>query len=529
MSTKYVSKKSKVISAKRFRDAFAGQNDKKVGYIFLGKNTEYPDENVIPEIIDTVSDEKRVWDTMIAAKKVIPGDVEFVIPIQRWQANTRYKQYDDTQTLDFLLTETIDGEDIVYPMYVMNFEGNVYKCLCNNVSSFSQVEPTGDFTQNQGFIQTEVGETTCYLWKYMYNVRESNKFFTDVWIPVPYKIEDNKTIYNLSEENLVDGGLNKIVVINRGSGYVHTTLNVNSFLVNSNFLVVSDDINLSSSNVKINMSIIGDGLLPETYITNLDTPTKTIFLSNPTISNGGGSGNTVQILTRVLVEGDGTGITTSVRLRETTEIDKIDVLTGGINFTRANVIIYGSGTDATARAILPPKFGHGYNPAMELGATNVMITQRIGEVDASENNLISTNTSFRQYGLLVNPYKYDADVELQENNANTIISQTTDVTVLSGLPYTLNEKVYQGTIDKPNFYGFVVDQTLETVKLTEVVGNFNQGGILSGETSGVNRPAISIKNPDLKPYAGDVLFAENIIKVERSEGQAEEVKLVFKF
>jgi hypothetical protein len=529
MSTKYVSRKSKVISAKRFRDAFSGQTGRKVGYIFLGKSTEYEDENEVPEIYDTLIDEKKVWDTMIAAKKVVPGDVEFVIPIYRWQVNTRFKQFDDTVPLDSLLSVTADGDDIVYPMYAMNSEGNVYKCLCNNVSSFTQVEPTGDYTQNQGFIQTESGENSCYLWKYMFNVNESNKFLTDEWIPVPFGIDQNKTVYNLSGENLVDGGLNKIITVNRGSGYVHTTVNIESFNQGSQTLTISDDINLSESNIKVNMTVTGEGLLPGTFITNTDTTTKRIFLSTPTISSGGGSNNTYDVLTRVVVDGDGTGITTSVRLRSNTEIDKIDILTGGVGYTRANVTIYGSGTGATARAVLPPKFGHGYNPAMELGATNVMITQRIGEVDASENGLIPTDTSFRQFGLLVNPYKYDSDEELQETQANTVISQTTDLTVLSGLSYTRNEKVYQGNQQNPTFFGYVVSQDLNTVKLTEVVGDFIPGLVLIGATSGVSRPAVSIKFPDLKPYAGDVLFVENFEKVERSDGQAEEVKLVFKF
>jgi hypothetical protein len=620
MSTKYISRKSKIITAKRFRDAFSGSENRKVGYIFLGKNTEYPNENVIPvvvpEINDTVVDEKKVWDTMVAAKKVIPGDVEFVIPIQRWQANTRYKQYDDTQTLDFLLSETVyygvdsviintsginyevgdvltvdNGVGLsanleilevdesgsvtdvtvkfagsyttlptqnlntfssntsnngtgflanltfssvtVYPMYAMNSEGNVYKCLCNNVSSFSQVEPIGDYTQNQGFIQTEVGENTCYLWKYMYNIRESNKFFTNEWMPVPFEIDKNETVYDLNKDNLVDGGLNKIVVTNRGLGYVHSTINVEPFIENTSNLTLLDDITLSSSNIKLNMAVVGTGLLFDTHIIGIDSPTKKIFLSNPTISSGGGLGNTIQVLTRVVVEGDGTGITTSVRLNETTtEVEKIDILTGGINYSRANVTIYGSATEenkATARAILPPKFGHGYNPAMELGSTNVMIVQRIGEVDSTENNYIPTNISFRQYGLLVNPYKYDENEQVQDSEANNIISQTTDITILTGLPYILNEKVYQGPINNPTFYGYVVSQDLNLVRLNETVGNFVLGTVLNGQISNVSRPAVDIKYPDLKPYAGDVLFAENIEKVERSNGQAEEIKLVFTF
>jgi hypothetical protein len=529
MPTKYVSKKSKVISAKRFRDAFSGSESRKVGYVFLGKNTEYVDENVVPEIDDTPINERLVWDTMIAAKKVVPGDVEFVLPIYRWEQNARYKQFDDTQTLDFLLSETTDGDDIVYPMYVINSEGNVYKCLCNNVSGRAQVEPTGDYTQNQGFIQTEVGETSCYLWKYMYNIKESNKFYTNEWMPVPYGISTNQTVYNLSSDNLVDGGLNKIITVNRGTGYVHPVVNVESFVENSQFLTISDDINLQSSNVKVNMLVQGTGILSGTYITDTDAPTKRIFLSRPTIGTGGGTGNTIQVLTRVVVDGDGTGVTTEVRLRANTEVDKIDVLTGGVNYTRATITIYGSGVGATARAVLPPKFGHGYNPVMELGSSNVMITQRIGEVDASENGIISTDTSFRQYGLVVNPYKYNETEELEDAEANTVISQTTDITLLSGAQYTANEKVYQGTLNNQTFSGYVVSQDNETVKLSEVVGVYLNGAILSGETSGISRPSVAIKYPDLQPYAGDVLFAENVEKVERSVGQAEEIKLVFKF
>jgi hypothetical protein len=528
MPTKYVSRKSKVISAKEFRDAFAGSGSRKVGYIFLGKNTEYPNENVVPEIADTVKTEKSLWDTMIAAKKVVPGDVEFVIPIYRWEQNARYKQYDDTQTLDFLLSESQDGDDTVYPMYVMNSEGNVYKCLCNNVSGRTQVEPTGDYTQNDGFIQTESSENTCYLWKYMYNVKGSNKFFTDEWMPVPFEISTNQTVYNLSTDNLVDGGLNKIVTVNRGTGYVHSTINVDSFSINSSNLTISG-IDLESSNVNVNMEVIGTGILSGTYITETDITTNKIFLSNPTITSGGGTGNTIQVVTRVVVEGDGTDVRCSVRLRANGQIDKIDVDTAGINYSRANVFIYGSGSGATARAILPPKFGHGYNPAMELGATNIMITQRIGEVDASENDLVPTDTSFRQYGLLMNPYKYDSITKLDDANANSVISQTTDITVLAGLPYTLDEKVYQGTANNQTFYGYVVSQDNEVVRLSEVVGEYVNGLILFGETSGITRPAVAIKRPDLKPYAGDVLFAENIQKVERSVGQAEEIKLVFKF
>lgn len=72
----------------------------------------------------------------------------------------------------------------VKPMYVMTSERNVYKCLSNNNSIPSTVEPCGDYTSSNGNIATSDG----YIWKYMFNVKPSNRFLTDEWIPVPTSI-----------------------------------------------------------------------------------------------------------------------------------------------------------------------------------------------------------------------------------------------------------------------------------------------------------------------------------------------------
>jgi hypothetical protein len=535
MSSSYVSRKLKVITTKTFRDSFKQIVPKTIGYIFVSKSSEYPDENVVANVVDTVSQEKEIWDNMLLAKKIVPKDIELVIPRYNWTANTRYKQYDDTVPLNNLLTESMDGNEIVYPMYVMNADGDVYKCLCNNVNQRSQVEPIGNFTENDGFIQTETGEGTCYLWKYMYNVKRSNKFLTDEWMPVPYiQANTDYTIYNYGESSTIEGSLNKIVVTNQGSNYFHTTVNVEPFLAATNEIVISDDINLTTSNtINVNMGIFGTGIFEDrTYIVEIDpSKLRTLILSEPTITSGGGnsSSNLISILTRVVIEGDGTETVTSVRLTANNTVDKIDVVNAGINYTRANVTIYGSGTGAEARAVLPPKFGHAYNPAVELGVSNVMFISRIGEIDATENNVIPTNINFRQYGLLVNPYKYDDEEAMTENNSLDIISQTFDLTLLSFSNYTVGEMVYQGSVNNPSFIGYVVSQESNTVKLNNVFKEPILGTLLLGTESGNKNPVVDIKYPDLKPYTGDILFTRNILKVQRSIAQSEEVKLVFQF
>lgn len=527
MATNYISRKLKTETARRFKESFAETGtSSKIGYIYIGKSTAYANDNVASEIFDTVDTEKKIWDQMIAVKRVVPGDVEFVIPLRRWTANTRYMQYDDQCRLDILLSGGTDGNTTIAPMFVINSENNVYKCLCNNVNALSLVEPTGDYTTSDGIIVTETSGNTCYTWKYMYNIRESNKFLTDDWMPVPYPVSNiASNDYNLSANNLIDGGLSKIVVTNSGSNYFHSTLNVAPFFSNSTtrlIEVVGETID--TSKIKINMAVSGSGIAAEAYIVEVFTGNNKILLSDATIGNG----SSINVTTRVVIDGDGTGTITSARLVSNT-ISKIDVLTTGTGYTRANVIIYGSGTSANARAVLPPKFGHGYNPAIELGANNIMIVERIGEVDASENGLIPTDTSFRQYGLLLNPYKYESNVTVNSATANSVVELTTDLTLLAGPQYTLDEYVYQGTLANTTFSGFVVSQTNDVVKLTDVKGSVANGVSLFGQNSATSRPVASVDFPELKPYAGDIVYAENILKVERSLGQAEEIKLVFKF
>jgi hypothetical protein len=534
MANYYLSRKYKTEAAKSFKEVFAKNDNRTVGYIYLSKSTNYANDNVVSTITDTAVNEKSIWDNMIAAKKVFPGDIEYVIPRYVWSANTKYKQYDDTVELDFLLSTTYDENDerIIYPMYVMNTQGDVYKCLCNNVSGLSTVEPTGNYNENDGFIYTadSISDSTGYLWKYLYNVRDSNKFLTDDWMPVPYAIANVSNInYDIGNNNLLDGGLSKIVITSRGEGYTDTTVNVQSFAISSDSIIISDDIDLSSSNIKLNMSVSGQGIIDGTYITGLTTETKTVTLSNPTISAGGGTfANSITFSTRIVIEGDGSGTLTDY-IYANTQISKIEVINSGVGYTRANVIIYGSGTGASARVVLPPKFGHGYNPAVELAANNVMVLSRIGDVDASESGIIPTDVSFRQYGLLTSPIKYGNSSPVDYANANTVISQLSNVTLLSGAEYLQNEQVFQGSPTSKTFEGYVVSQTSTVVKLSNVYGTISVGAPLIGANSSVSRPVVSLQNSEFQPYAGDILYNNNILKVDRSIGQAEEIKLVFQF
>lgn len=518
MALNYTSEKLSLDNAERFKDSF-GDTDPSIQYIFIGNHTPYANESSPPDITETISSEKSVWDKMFAAKRVTANDVELVIPRVNWTANTKYRQYDDTITLSDLITGNTTQN--LKAFYIITSDRNVYKCLSNNFSANSTVEPTGDYSTSNGAISTADG----YIWKYMFNVKSSNKFLNANWIPTPTRSAAASTLtdYNLNDSGVVEGELTTVVISTGGSGYYDTSIGVTAFSTGCTILTVAN-----TSNIAANMTVSGTGIPTGTIISSLDSPNNKITISSAATANGGGTGANLSISTRVYFDGDGTGAAGTATLSNGA-ITKITLTTIGTGYTRSNVFIYGSGSGANVRTILAPKYGHAKNPAKDLLAKNVMVSSQIGQVDSTENGLISVDTSFRQYGLLRNPHKYGQSAKANNSTANSVISQARTLTLTPGSSYSLNEYVYQGAVDNATAYGYVYSQTATQVKITQVKGVFTVGLSLTGVTSGVSRTVVAQTNPEFEPYSGDILYVENAQKTDRQDGQAENIRFVIQF
>jgi hypothetical protein len=505
-------------TAKLWRNAlYNSGNTDPVLYTFIGNHVPYANESSPDSIVDTISTEKTVWDNMYAGKRLTANDIELVIPKVYWSGNTKFRQYDDT--IDYSTLLTANTTQNLKPMYVITTDRNVYKCISNNTSANSTIEPTGDYTTSNGNIATADG----FIWKYMYNVKPSNKFLTTDWIPAP--ISTNQLDYNVNSTDVIDGELASIIVTNAGSNYYNSIVTVSAFATGCSTLQLAN-----TSNVSANMTVSGTGIYTGTYIASVDTLNSKITLSTPVTANGGGTGNNITISTRVYIYGDGTGTVATAALSSGNNVSNITVSTIGLGYSYANVYIYGSGTSANARAIIPPKYGHAYNPAEELGGSNIMVATRIGEIDSSEGGVISSNTTFRQYGLLVNPHKYGNTSTVTYSSANSVISQTTNINLVAGTDYALDEIVYQGSsVSNATFIGYVNAQSSNQLKLSKVKGTLTVGSVLIGSTSGTSRTVVSKVNPEFQPYSGDIVHVENITKTQRAEGQAENIKFVVRF
>lgn len=522
--TSVTTKKIPYISAVQFKESFF-EPAPEIGYVFVGNHLPYANESSPNSIVDSVNDEKLTWENIIAAKKITGNDVELVIPKLSWTANTKYKQYDDLIDLDDLLTG--NNSLNVKPMYIFTSERNVYKCLSNNSSANSTVEPTGDYTSSNGNIATSDG----YIWKYMFNVKPSNKFLASDWIPAP--TSTSQLDYNINPIGVVNGELTTIVVENTGSGFYENNVAVIPiFSTGCTRLTLAN-----TTNVAANMSVSGTGIAPGTFISRIDVPNNNVFLSTATTAAGGGNttANQIALTTRIFIDGDGTGAVAAASINANGFLTKVTVTTIGINYSRANAFVYGTGSNASVRVIRDMKYGHAYNPARELGANSVMVVSRIGEIDSTENGKIPANTTFRQYGIFVNPHKYGESTVVSPANASAVVSQATVLTLTSGSNYAIDEFAYQGlpndtTAANTVAHGFVLDQTSVQVRLTNVRGTFRTGVPLRGASSGVaDRLVVTVQNPEFEPYSGDILYTENATKITRTEGQAENIKLIVRF
>lgn len=508
MATNYTAEKLSLFVAEQFNESFYEPEPTSIGYVFIGNHIPYADENVTPEINESEQTEKSVWDSMFAAKRITGTDINLVLPLNEWASGV-YNQYDDRNPS----TQNI---------YIVDSSSRrVYKCLSNNNGTVSTVLPSSDYTVNNGLISTSDG----YIWKYMFQYPESSKFITTNYIPVP--TSSNTSGYNTSYSSLVEGGIHRIMVTNVGSNYNHPVIRSVNFGPNKNTITMS-----SVSGIANNMIVTGTGVLSNTLVSDINVGTSTIKLSrNTSTTTTATATNSLTFSTRVVITGDGTGaVATAIRTAASNTITGVRVTNTGTNYTRGNVVFQGSGTGANARIIFTPKYGHGYNPAKELGAKSVMIAIQMGGSDTTEGGLISPDTTFRQYGFLKDPHKYGNTAPLNSLTANSVISQLHEITLTVGSPYTINEFVYQGT-DATNstFSGVVNSQTSSVIKLSRVKGSFTLGETVKGTLSSVSRNAIKIVYPEFEPYTGDILFVKNVAKVQRVYEQAEVLKFVLTF
>lgn len=240
-----------------------------------------------------------------------------------------------------------------------------------------------------------------------------------------------------------------------------------------------------------------------------------------------GSGYSTITPPTITISGDGKDAAAIANVNPvTTAVDRITITNRGADYTYANVAITSSGANsATARAMMSPAGGHGFNPADELGGSNVIINIRLR---GGEENILDTENEFRQVAILKNPKLFNLD----KLASNLVYSQTTTLVMDSGISnYEEDEYVYQGsTLETASFRGTVASWNSSTnrLELVDVIGNPTTD-ILTGFTTKVSRYVKSIITKDLESYTGSLLYINNIVPIQRAADQTEDFKIVVSF
>ena len=465
------------------------------------------------------------WRGIMSLKKFQSSDVSHVIPKYQWATNTRYDEYDDQDSI--LHDKTF---------YVVSDAGRVYKCIDNNRSANSVIQPTSIDTSN---IQLT---SDGYRWKYMYTISsgENLKFVTNSHIPVKtLTVNDSSNQWSV-QQNASNGAINHVKVTSNGTGYISTS-NLFASIVNTTAFTIS-----TSGTSIVDGSYVGSGLyISEGFgsgqirkVIRYNGASK-VLVVNSAFNTTPNTTSRYIISPLVTIRGD-SGISTATRATAYVsntfagQVRKITIINQGRSYSQANVTIsanqsYGYG--AVARAIISPRGGHGSDPVDELYGDAIMMNIKIS---GSESNTFTTNNDFRTIGVLRDP------ILANGSYANTsVIDQSVRIAV-DGLfgDFRADEVVVGLTSGaKGRVVYFANNNSARSngvLKIIRVSTNgigqgFQVGELVRGSTSTVTANVQSVTPSALKPYSGIIIYTENRPPVTRSPEQTEDYKLVIQY
>ena len=156
----------------------------------------------------------------------------------------------------------------------------------------------------------------------------------------------------------------------------------------------------------------------------------------------------------------------------------VDIINPGFGYTSANVSIYANtnyGSNATAKAVISPVFGHGYDPLSELGSRYVGVDSIFDTVYSGDTEFPGYG-SYRKVGILQNPQFRDLKVTVTD--FDRINLGLTGYTTTLG--WTPGEVVVQQTT---NAAGVVVFGNSTFLQLKNAKGNFVSSNTIYGYNS----------------------------------------------
>ena len=477
-------------------DAFRARFGNDSIYAFIGRVTPYASSSSSSPL-ETRAEDIETWDGIYALKKLTVNDVSHVIPVNDWVTSTTYEMYEHDvematadSTLSYFVSEP-SGSDL-----------NIYKCI--NDGSFGSC-PGGQSTVSPvtaSGIGTTIpdNESDNYRWKFMYQITDytDNKFYDTTWIPVTRSGASGSLQASVAAAG-VDGAIEHIKVTACGSGYTSVPdVTITGDGSGATAIAIVKGLTASSS------SAMGSSSSSGFECADTSSSSSSAALSSSSSSSSGGC-----------TELDNTVI-------------EIIIINGGSGYTNAEVTLSGGGgSGAAAKAIISPKWGHGYDPVNELAANSIMV---VADFDGTEQERIAADADFHQFGLVVNPTTYGSKTIA----TGDVYDQTVTLNIddsgsgLTSGTYTEDTVI---TGDTSGATGLVVEWTATTasagvLKLANVDGTFESAESINSTPA---HTITTITNPDLEPGSGEIIMIDNISAVTRDPAQRDRIRFVLTF
>lgn len=467
-----------------------------------------------PSPIDSIDEENRYWDTMLAMKKINSSDVKRVVEKYTWASGEKYDMYRNDYSRNNLAPVSKSTTLYNSKYYVINKDYRVYICLHNGISPEN---PSGKPSLDQPLF-TDLEPRSAgssgddYVWKYLYTLTPSDilRFDSSNFIPVPNDWNSNSDNIAVKDNASTSGQIKIVTVSDRGAGYGTA---------------------LTYSNV----DIFGDGEGAKASVTvNADGKIQTVDVST------GGSGYSF----------------------------------GTLDLDGAGIVNTASSVDAVTNVIIPPAGGHGSDIYNELGARKVMIYSRL-ENDATNPDFITGN-EFARIGVVKDPLVYGSTSRVSSEKASAVYAVKVTSGQLSQVSFVEDDVITQNIGVGSTAIGRVVSfdnntgvlkywqdsqvATSSTAGVNPLYGykqlrfqnsltnggsfNINGGNAtvaidtsFSGISTVLNNRTYFLgqtfdkgtANPEVNPQSGQIIYVDNRPSVLRSSNQKEDIKIVLEF
>ena len=465
----------RTLNANNFKDSVADTANSY--YLFVGKSDAWSaslavqSDSEAPVPVDTTVEINDAYQNMSALKKIAASDVSNIMPRHSWASGTTYVAWDDQ-----------DPDIYSKAFYVITDEYKVFKCI----------RAGGGTSTNKPVLAvtapTLLGDG--YLWKYMYTIAtaDATKYLTNFYAPV-------KTVTLPVTTEVTTAGT---------AGASGSTRNVLKTVGVAESLSEADLAQYTNQNSNITDL---KGKIYRYIVTSAGTG----YTSDPTVT----------------VVGDGTGATATASRGGGTTVLEVVVTNAGTNYSVANVVLSGGGgTGATVRAVLSPANGHGSNPVEELGGFYSGLSISL---TGAENTDFIVDNSFRQLGIVKNPFEY----------GNTVIAQAATLKALKGMTLTnpaafvIGNYFSQIQPDSTVSYAYLDSWSGTTIRYHQNdktgYGTFVTATAITG-AGGVGTGIVAtLLNPEVTRFSGKILFVENRAAINRSASQIEDIKIITEF